>query len=91
MFNNLIASDLINSNISVIVANHGSSTFVDSEGFLCKSLSSVKEGDVLHLNGKGKGQFAKLIKSYVFQGKRSSRQVTNKLFSAAVVEGQGAT
>ena len=58
MFNNLIASDLINSNISVIVANHGSSTFVDSEGFLCKSLSSVKEGDVLHLNGKGKGQFA---------------------------------
>ena len=90
MFNNLIYNDLINSNIDIIVANHGSTTFVDSHGFLSKDLSTVKEGDVLHLNGKGKGQLAKLIKSYVFQRKRGN-QVSNKLFSAAVSEGRGPT
>ena len=90
VFNSCIWNDLVNDAKLNIIVVCGFNSFCDEEGFLSNSLSSLRQNDVLHLNGKGKGQLAKLIKTTIFQSK-GSKQGSSKLFSAVVSEGRAPT
>ena len=88
IFNNLLRNDLVNTNLGVIIVD-GFDSFLDKDRILSKDLSSSKTGDTLHLNGKGYGQLARLIKSSIFQDRRrGNRIVSNRLFTSAVSGGQ---
>ena len=72
-----------------VVIVDGFDSFLDKDRILGKDLSSSKTGDTLHLNGKGYGQLARLIKSSIFQDRsRGNRIVSNRLFTSAVSGGQ---
>ena len=91
LFNSFIRNDLVNTNLGVVVVD-GFDSFLDHDGFLAKELSRSKQGDTLHLNGKGIGKLAKLIKTTIFEGKhRGSRIVSNRLFSSVVSGGHDVT
>ena len=62
----------------------GTAQFVDREsGLLSESLSRYRD-DPIHLNSAGVGMLVRLIKNAIFQGKKSSKVHSNKLFSSAV-------